>query len=69
MAAERDLRRRRDLAELTQRIMGDDRVRLAKEGVERLFRPAADEGGELVDILGLGGVKLRREADTEGFPG
>ena len=59
VAAERDLRRRFDLAELAKRVMGDDRVRLTKEGVDRLFWPAAHEGGELVDIFGLGGVKLR----------
>ena len=65
MAAEGDLRRGGDLAELTQRVMGDDRVRLAKEGVERLLRPAAHEGGELVDVFGLGGVKLGRQAERQ----
>ena len=32
-------------------------------GVERLLRPAAHESGELVDVLRLGGVKLRSEAE------
>src|SRR5208337_4774956 len=39
--------------------------RLPDEGVERLLRPAAHEGGELVDVLGLRGVKLRREAERK----
>src|SRR5580692_5480905 len=47
----------------TKRVVGDDRVRLTKEGVHRLSRPAAHEGGELIDIFGLGGVKLRRQAE------
>src|ERR1700722_7955614 len=65
VAAERDLRRRFDRAELAKRVMGDDGVRLTKEGVDRLFRPAAHEAGKLLEIFGLGGVKLRREAEGE----
>ena len=65
MAAESHLRRRGDLAELAKRVVGDHRVRLPNEGVERLLRPAAHEGRELVDVLGLGGVKLRREAERK----
>ena len=45
-----------------QRVMGDHRVRLAHERIERLLRPAAHEGGELIDIVGLGRIKLGREA-------
>ena len=56
MAAEGHLGRRGDLAELAKRIVGDHRIRLANEGVERLLRPAAHEGGELVDVLGFWGV-------------
>src|ERR1700733_34541 len=65
VAAECDLRRRFDLAELAKRVMGDDGVRLTKEGVDRLFWSAAHEGGKLLEIFGLGGVKLRREAEGE----
>src|ERR1700722_16646435 len=61
--SERDLRRRGDLAELPQRVMGDDRVRLAKEGLDRLLWPAADEGRGLIDVFGIGWVELRREAE------
>ena len=43
--------------------MRDDSVRLTKEGVDRLFRTAAHEGGDLLNIFGLGRVKLRREAE------
>jgi hypothetical protein len=61
VAAEGDLGRGGDLAELAESVVSDDRVRLADEGVERLLRTAAHEGGELADIIGLGGVKLGRE--------
>ena len=37
LSAERDLRRRFDPAELAKRVMGDECVRLTKEGVDRLF--------------------------------
>ena len=63
LSAERDLCRRCDLVELAKRIMGDERVRLTEESVDRLFWPAAHEGRELLDIFGLGRVKLRREAE------
>src|SRR5260370_30510187 len=68
VAAERDLRRRFDLAELAKRVMGDDGVRLTEEGVDRLFWPAAHEGGKLLEIFGLGRVKLRREAKGKDPP-
>ena len=63
MAAEGDLGRRGDLAELRERVMRDHCVRLAHEGVERLLWTRTDEGGELIDDVGLRGVKLGREAE------
>jgi hypothetical protein len=69
VAAECDLGRGRDTAELGDCIMGDHRVRLAYEGVERLFRPTAHESGELVDIVRLARIKLRRENTRGRCPG
>ena len=45
-----------------KRVMRDDGVRLADEGVERLFRPGTHEGGELIDKIRLRGIKLGGEA-------
>src|SRR3984957_15200561 len=63
VAAESDVRRRFNLRELADRVMGDDSVGLTEKCVNRLVRTAAHEGCELLDIFGLGRVKLRREAE------
>src|SRR5215831_1100067 len=62
VAAEGDLGRRLDADQLVDGIVGDHRVRLAHERVERLFRPTADEGGDLVHKVQLARIEVRREA-------
>src|SRR5262245_47250920 len=60
--AESDLGRGGNFSEPGLRIVGDDCIGLTQERLQRLRRPPSDKGGELVDIVRLGGVELRREA-------
>src|SRR5271156_1589557 len=63
VAADGGLGRSLDTGELGDSIMGDHRVRLTHEGIERLLWPAAHESGKLIDVIRLCGVKLRCETE------
>ena len=62
VAAEGDLGRGLDARERGRGIVGDHRIRLAHEGIERLCWTFAHEGGERLDIIRLRRVELRGEA-------
>lgn len=53
VAAESDLRRRLDLAEVCLRIMGDHGVRCLEERLQRLRRAAPNELGQRAELIML----------------
>src|SRR5215469_15958923 len=65
VATEGDLRRGLDSGKRGFGVVGDDRIRLAQESVERLCRTAAHKGGERLDIVRFRCVELRGKAPRE----
>src|SRR5215472_8736646 len=65
VSAERDLRWCFDLPQLSLCVVGEHRLGLSHECLERLRRSSPDKIGQGIDVLGPGGVELGGEAPGE----